>query len=163
MPTVSEQFKTYRDFASATLSDIYGERLDIAFKLTANHLESGVWMNESVKGGDIKFRWVALPWDAQLSPVNDIASADLNGDGKLELVLAQNHFTNWMETGLWRGNPGCHLEWSGKSFTTIPHKTSGIVLPGDTKAIISIDANGNGKQDILAAPNNSSLLLFTNE
>lgn len=162
MPTVSEQFKTYREFASASLTDIYGERLEKAYKVTANHLESGVWINETNTGELPKFRWLPFPWKAQLSPVNDIASGDFNGDGKTELILAQNHYTNQVETGLWRGSPGCHLEWNGSSFTTIPHQESGIILPNDTKSILSIDVNSNGKKDILAGQNNEGLLLFKN-
>ena len=162
MPAVSEQFKTYRDFASATLDDIYGNRLTKAYQVTANHLESGVWINETAKGAPIKFRWQALPWDAQLSPVNAIASGDFNGDGNLELIFAQNHYTNQIETGLWRGNPGCHLEWHKDHFEVIPHVESGILMPNDTKSIISIDTDSDGRPDILAGQNNDSLLLFKN-
>lgn len=160
MPAVSERFKTYHDFASATLTDIYGDRLDKAYKLTANQLASGIWINDLDKKQGLKFRWQQLPRDVQLSPVNAIVSGDFNGDGKLELVMAQNHFTNWIETGLWRGNPGCHLEWTGKSFAVIPHHRSGIVLPNDTKALLSLDVNGDGLQDILAGQNNGRILQF---
>ena len=162
MPTVSEPFKTYRQFASASLTDIYGERLKEAYKVTVNHLESGVWINETKTDNVIKFRWQALPWDAQLSPVNAITSGDFNGDGKIELILAQNHSTNQPETGLWWGNTGCHLEWHQDRFKTIPHRLSGVLLPNDTKAILSLDADGDGKMDILAGQNNDKILLFKN-
>lgn len=162
MPAVSEQFKTYRAFASATLDDIYGDRLKKAYKVSANHLESGVWFNETEKNGTMKFRWQSLPWEVQLSPVNAIVSGDFNGDGNLELILAQNHYTNWIETGLWRGNPGCHLEWKKDGFKVIPHKESGILLPNDTKAIMKIDADRDGRPDILVGQNDDSLLFFHN-
>lgn len=162
MPAVSERFKTYHDFASASLTDIYGERLEKAYKLSSNHLESGIWINETSKKGVLKFRWQPLPWEAQLSPVNAIASGDFNGDHKMELILGQNHFTNWIETGLWRGNPGCHLEWGAGGFQVIPHRQSGIVMPNDTKAILSLDINGDGKEDILAGQNNEVLRVFLN-
>jgi len=98
-----------------------------------------------------------------LSPVNDIVSGDFNGDGKIELVLAQNHLTNWIETGLWRGNPGCHLEWEGKEFKIIPPRESGMVLPNDTKALLSMDMNGDGFPDILAGQNNDRLIEFRSQ
>jgi len=162
MPAVSEHFKTYRQFASASLVDIYGEHLKDAFKVTANHLESGVWLNETKDGGAIQLSWQPLPWNAQLSPVNAIASGDFNGDGRTELILAQNHYTNQAETGLWRGTPGCHLEWDGDRYETVPYPVSGVVTPNDTKAIISLDVNGDGWLDILAGQNNDALLFFKN-
>lgn len=162
MPAVSEQFKTYREFASASLVDIYGDRLAKAYKVTANQLESGVWINETESGKAMNFRWMALPWDAQLSPVNAIVSGDFNGDGASELILAQNHYSNWIETGLWRGSPGCHLEWGEDGFQAIPHLESGILMPNDTKALISIDINGDGQPDMLAGENDGKLLLFQN-
>jgi hypothetical protein len=162
MPTVREQFKTYRDFASASLTDIYGDRLDTAYKLSVNQLESGVWINQTQKEGEIKFTWQKLPWEAQLSPVNAIVSGDFDGDGKLEIILAQNHTTNWPETGPWRGNPGCHLEWSGQQFKVIPHIKSGIVLPKDTKSLLSLDIDNDGKLDIIGGQNNDKLLIFKN-
>ncbi|MDB4141872.1 VCBS repeat-containing protein [Akkermansiaceae bacterium] len=160
---MSEQFKTYHDFASASLNDIYGDRLSKAYKVTATHLESGVWLNQGSKGEGLSFRWQSLPWDAQLSPVNAAASGDFDGNGKIELVLAQNHETNWIETGIWRGNPGCHLEWDGKAFRIVPHSESGILMPHDTKSLLTIDANSDGLLDVLAAPNNRALLLFSNQ
>lgn len=163
MPTVSEQFKTYREFASASLTDIYGDRLDSAYKVTANHLESGVWINEASSSSTPKFRWLSFPREAQLAPTNGIASADFDNDGNMELILAQNHFTNQVETGLWRGSPGCHLEWNGSAFEAIDHNSSGIILPNDTKSILSIDTNSDGKPDILAGQNNDKLLLFKNQ
>lgn len=162
MPAVSEQFKTFYSFASANLDDIYGERLTKAFKVTANHLKSGIWLNESSKDAGIKFSWKSLPRGAQLSPVNSIASGDFNSDGKIELIFAQNHFTNWPETGLWRGSPGCHMEWSNNAFKVIPQKESGINLPNDTKSILSIDIDGDGSLDIIAGQNNDELLIFKN-
>ena len=136
MPAVREQFKTYHDFASADLREIYGDRLDGAYQLKTNELHSGIWINQSAEGAPFNFLWQELPWEAQLSPVNAIASGDFNRDGHMELLLAQNHFTNWLETGLWRGNPGCHLEWREGAFVSIPHRESGVLLPGDTKAVV---------------------------
>lgn len=159
MPAVREQFKSYHAFASASLTDIYGDRLNKAMRLSANDLESGVWINESKQDG-VKLHWRPLPWDAQLSPVNDIVSGDFNGDGKMEIILAQNHYTNWIETGRWRGNPGGHMEWRQNGFAVIPHRQSGIMLPGDIKALLTLDPDGHGVMNILGASNNGALLQF---
>ena len=162
MPTVSEQFTSYREFASASLEEIYGNRLDRALELKANHLESGVWLNTTKGRGALSFRWISLPWETQLSPVNAIASGDFDRNGKIELAIAQNHYSNQVETGLWRGNPGCHVEWELDQFQLIRPPVSGLFLPDDTKSILSLDSDGNGWQDILAGQNNDAVLLFRN-
>lgn len=160
MPAVSERFKTYRAFASATLEDIYGPYLDQAYEVSANHLESGIYLNSSNQTKGIQFEWIPLPWEAQMSPVNDCVAHDFNHDGKPELILAQNHYSNWIETGLWRGRPGCHLEWNGSGFTTLSHMTSGIILPNDTKSITILKQSKRNQAMIAAAQNNDKLMLF---
>ncbi len=161
MPTVSEQFKSYRDFASASLAEIYGDKLSAAYKVTANTLESGVWINESKKGV-IEFSWKPMPWDAQLSPTNAIASGDFNGDGVLEFILAQNQHSNQVETGLWSGNVGCYLEWKDGEFQVVDPKDSGIVLPSDTRSIQLIDIDGDKLDDLIIGQNDDELLFFRN-
>jgi len=161
MPTVSEQFKSYREFAGASLEEIYGERLHKAFKVTANSLESGVWMNQS-ENGEIKFTWKPLPWDAQLSPTNAVVSGDFNRDGHIELILAQNQHSNQVETGLWSGSVGCYLEWKDGEFKVVEPVASGVILPNDTRAIEAIDINKDGFSDLIIGQNNNELLLFMN-
>ena len=57
MPTVSAQFKTYHDFASASLNDIYGDRLSSALMLEVNTPESGIFVND----GKAHFTFKPLP------------------------------------------------------------------------------------------------------
>lgn len=155
-------FPTYNDFAHASLNDIYGQALKTAKVFKTNQMKSGVWLNQSGKKG-FKFDWQELPWEAQMAPINAMVSGDFNGDGKLELILAQNHFTNWLETGPWSGHPGAHLEWNGKKFVSLTHRESGILLPNDTKAIASCDMNGDGKLDIITASNSGPVQIFLNQ
>lgn len=173
MPAVSEQFKTYYDFASASLKDIYGDRLNNALKLKASELRSGIWLNQLAQSKKTKqsqktkqklhFIWQPLPWEAQLAPVNAIVAGDFNKNGNIELILAQNHSTNWLETGPWNGATGCHIEWKNKKPYTIFAKKSGITMPNDTKSLLKIDTNQDGKMDILAGQNNAALLHFQNQ
>ena len=153
MPGLTKKFDTYRKFASEDLFGIYTPaRVESAQKFTANTFASGVWINED---NGKSFHWMPFPGDAQISPVNAIATGDFDNDGKLEILLAQNHYTREPETGLWRGTPGTHLEWNRTNFDIIPHIESGLILPNDTKSIIVIDATS-----VLAGQNNSTLLQF---
>jgi hypothetical protein len=152
MPGLAKEFDTYRKFASQDLIGIYtAPRVEAAQKFTANTLASGVWINTSGH-----FHFTPFPSAAQLSPVNAIATGDFNGNGKTEILLAQNHDTREPETGLWRGTPGTHLEWSDTGLQVIPHAQSGLILPADTKAIITLKQN-----QVLAGQNNGPLLLFS--
>ena len=153
MPALGKKFESYRQFASEDLIGIYSEdRIAKATKFSANQFASGAWINE---GAGKRFRWLAFPASAQFSQVNAIAHGDFDGDGHLELILAQNHDSREPETGLWRGGIGCHLDWGGAGFIVIPPAASGILLPADTKAVIALD-----DRRILAGQNNGTVLMF---
>ena len=93
MPDLAERFSTFREFAAADLMAVYPpQQLAEALRLEAKVLESGVLMNDG--GG--RFTFSPLPRLAQASPACGIAVIDSNGDGNLDLFLAQNFFgPNW--------------------------------------------------------------------
>lgn len=151
MPTLGKKFGTYRQFASEDLPGIYSPaRIEAARHFTANTFASGAWINEGST-----FRWLPFPGSAQFAPINAILVSDFDGDGGIELVLAQNHDSREPETGLWRGTPGTHLEWKDGQFEIIPPARSGVVLPADTKSLLLL-----GKGAILAGQNNGPILRF---
>ena len=161
MTSLADKFPTYRDFAACDLAGLFGDaRLARATKFEATCFESGVLLNDTEKGGPPRFRWIILPWEAQLSPINDFAVADFDGDGALEIACAQNHFTREAETGLWRGNPGCVFRWKENAPQLVPPHQTGLFLPNDTKALASGDFDLDGKPDLAAAQNDDALLLF---
>ena len=91
MPAVSKQFQTFHSFASASLQEIYGERLDQALHVTANELRSGILINESNKTDGIKFRFKPLPPLAQVAPGLGIEIFDSNSDGHNDIFITQNY------------------------------------------------------------------------
>lgn len=161
IPSLRKKFPTFRKFAMSDLLTVYSrEALEGAEKFEANCLESGVLINETAQGGKLSFRWQPMPWNAQLSIINDIAIADFDGLPGVEILCAQNFYTREPETGLWRGNPGCLLRWKNDAFELIPHATSGLIFPNDTRGLAISDFNGDGNTDIAAAQNRQTLLLF---
>lgn len=164
MPSLGNKLPTYRKFAMTDLPGIYSQqRLDQAAKFAAVCFESGILINETSENGPPKFRWSPMPWEAQLSIINDIAVANLDGRPGLEILCAQNHYTREPETGLWRGNPGCLLRWNNEAFTVIPHPSSGLLLAHDVKALETADFDGNGSVDVAAGQNNNRVLLFLHQ
>jgi hypothetical protein len=161
MPFIKGKFKTYKAFAAANLSGIYtDEKLKGSLRVAATELASGLLIND--KG---TLRWAQLPDAVQISPGYGAAAADFTGGGKPSLAISQNLFTREPETGLWRGGLGCLLSPSGKEAGSFPPwepSRSGLMIPGDGKALAIIDLDGDNRPDLLASQNDDKLLAFQN-
>jgi len=157
MPFLRKKTPLFHDFASATLSELYAGTIQKAQKFEANTLESGVLLND----GKGKFDFQALPSMAQLSPVNGIAVSDFDGDGILDLFLAQNSHAPQVETGRMDGGNGAILSGNGDGyFSEVRADHSGLVIPGDAKAVVLTDLNGDARSDLLVAVNGGEALAF---
>jgi hypothetical protein len=109
------------------------------------------------------FRWQTLPLLAQVSPGYGAGISDLDGDGLVDIYFVQNLFSREPETGVWAGG----LSWmlrgvGGGRFEIVWPNESGLIVPGDGKAMALSDANGDGWPDIAAAQNNDRLMFFRN-
>ena len=87
IPGIQRQFPNYSSFANADIKTVYGEQLSQARQLNANTFSSVALINSSA-GLSIK----ALPVSAQFSAIKSICSKDINEDGKIDLVIAGNHY-----------------------------------------------------------------------
>ncbi len=161
MPVIKRNFGTFRDFARADLPEIYSEeRLDSALRLEADLLESGVWLNVS-EPGRTAFEFLPFPRIAQISPAYASAFRDLNGDGFVDVVLAQNHDHREPETGLWRGGVGQLLLGRGDgTFDPMSPLESGILLRGDATSLESVDVDDDGIADLVATRNDDRVEVF---
>ncbi len=161
MPHLAQRFPTYELFAKATLPEIYTpECLSEAQRFEVNTLVSACFLNN----GNGQFEFVPLPREAQLAPVFDLAIADFNGDAVSDLFLGQNFFTPQRETGPMAG--GLSVVALGKgdgTFEALPPAESGVILPGDTKAVAAADFNGDGRTDVCAATNDGPVRLLGNQ
>lgn len=159
MPTVSEQFKTFHDFASASLDDIYGQRLASAYKREINTAESGIFIND----GTGEFTFKPLPALAQIAPVFGIAATHLDADGKLDLVLAQNFRHPQRETGPMDGGLSLALLGNGDgTFRPLMPDTSGLIVDGDARSLTVLDLNGNHRPDLMIARNGAAPHIYFN-
>jgi hypothetical protein len=160
MPSLADRFKTYHDFARATLTDIYTpELLDQSLRLSVNTLESGVWIND----GSGTFTFQPLPRLAQASPAFGLVIADFDGDRFSDLFVAQNFFSPQKETGHYDGGLSILLAGNGEGgFTPLPPRETDIVLPGDAKGAALTDLNGDLRPDLLVGINNAPLVAYEN-
>jgi len=158
MPWLREKFPSYRHFAEADLTQIYPQSyLDEAVQLKATHLSSGLWRNE----GEGRFKWIEFPSAAQIAPGFGMVISDVNGDGQLDFFAAQNQYSREPETGIWRTGIGLAGSFDSQGrLELIPATQSGIIIPGDGKAMTLCDANQDGWPDLAVLQNNDRLLLL---
>ncbi len=142
MPSLKEKFPTFRDFGAALLPEIYSpEKLGKSLHLTATQLASGVFLND----GHGHFTFQPLPRLAQTSPVFGLATADFNGDGNVDLVLAQNFHGPQVETGRFDGGLSVMLAGDGRgNFSVLTPQESGIAISGEARAIALGDWRRDG-------------------
>ena len=158
MPHLADKFGSFRSFARASLPEIYPS-LQSALKLEITEIRSGLLRNQG-KGA---FAFSPFPRLAQIAPVMGTAFADFDGDGNLDLCLAENYFAPQRETGRMDGGIGTLLTGDGHgNFTPIPAHRSGIVVAGDAKSLTVADHDGDRDPDLVFATNNGPLQAFAN-
>ena len=162
MPFIRDKLPTYHDFASASLTEIYEpDRLDQAVQLHATTLESGVFFNRTDQTGSVRFEFVPLPRLAPASAGYGIVATDTDADGATDLYLVQNCFTREPETGRWDGGLSLLLQGDGSgNLTPVWPAESGLIVPGDAKALTLCDLNADGRPDFLATQNDDRQLAF---
>ena len=153
IPSIKQKFPNYHTFASATLSEVYGENLlrkSSSFQATQF---ASCWL-KNLGGGE--FQLEELPVEAQVSSVNDILIRDMDGDTHLDVLLAGNFYASEVETPRNDASVGLFLKGDGKgNYAPVSPAESGLYLPYDVKDLEEIStAHG---QLILAACNHSYL------
>jgi len=158
MPFIAERYKTYKDYALATVDDIYSvKKLSEAFQVSGNYFYSSVLLNK----GDGQFEIKELPALAQASPAFSPILADFNHDDILDLFLAQNFFHPQRETGRWDGGLSLLLFGVGDgTFSPVWPEQSGIFISSDAVDAKALDINGDEILDLIVGINNEKPKLY---
>ena len=94
-PFLDDKVKTFAEFASATMPQIYGlEKLDNASHFITHSFASVILKNK----GNGQFEIIELPNEAQFSPTLNIEVADVNNDGYLDIFGVGNVNDSEVET-----------------------------------------------------------------
>tara|TARA_B110000503_G_scaffold60104_1_gene95635 strand:- start:1124 stop:4477 length:3354 start_codon:yes stop_codon:yes gene_type:complete len=154
MPFVKEKFKTYNDYGSASIKEIYGEKLTSGITYKSTYFASAVLLN---KNG--KFIFNPFENKAQLSSVNKILIHDFNNDLKQDILLLGNLYGSEVETPRNDASYGTLLVGKGSNeFEIIPNYISNLWADGDVKDAVFI--NIGTKKAVLIAKNNDKLSLI---
>ena len=94
-PYLNNKLKTYKDFASSTLPEIYGkDKLEKATHFQVNNFKSIALKNK----GDRSFEIVDLPIQTQFGPTLGLETHDFNNDGIPDIFGVGNVFDAEVET-----------------------------------------------------------------
>ena len=150
---VAPSFAEFSRLAPVTLFDAAGV---VPFRSTVTTLEHTVLINE---GGT--FRPRPLPAGAQLAPAHGAAVADFDRDGREDIFLAQNYFSQ--PEGRPRSDAGRGLVMKGRGdgwFDPVPAARSGAVVWGDGRGAAVSDFDRDGRWDLAVTQNDGETLLF---
>ena len=155
MPELSQKFRNYHTFASASLSDIYTPK-----KLKESlHLKANQFNHIYLENNNGAFEVRKLPMEFQLSSYNKAVPFDINRDGHLDLIMAGNIFDSEAETPRADSEFGTIALGDGLgNFRKCSFEESGLYIPYETRDIAVLKT----KEDVyfLFANNNAPLSIY---
>jgi len=160
IPSILKRFPRNDPYARATLSEVLGEKpLQAAERFEATELRSGVFLSQK----DGTYVFAALPRIAQISPFQGFVTGDFDGDGHADIYAVQNSYAPNPVVGRFDGGLSQLLRGDGRgNFEAVPTSESRLIVPGDAKAVVTIDFDQDGWPDFLVTRNNSTTLAFKN-
>jgi len=160
LPPIAEFVRTFEDMGRVTVRDAFGEDFERANVLEVQEFRAGIFLNSST--GQMQF--TPLPEEAQWSPSFGVVTEDLNGDGELDLFLAQNFFGANPEYSRCDAGRGLLLKgMGGGNFQTVDARESGIYIYGEQRACAVSDFNQDGRMDLVVGQNSEATKLYLNK
>ncbi len=159
VPSLLKRYSKNAYYSRATLGEIVGEeRLAKAARYAATELQSGVFLSQP----DGTYRFEPLPRIAQVSWIQGLAAGDFGGV-HADIVAVQNSYAPIRADGRVDSGLGQLLRGDGSGhFEAVAALVSGLVVPGDAKALAVADIDRTGWPDLLVTRNNGTAIAFRN-
>jgi hypothetical protein len=152
MPAIKEKFDDYNTFASASLEEIYSNKMleeSLNYEITS-------FGSVYLENKDGVFHSKPLNYEAQFSNINSIVVKDVDSDGNLDAILGGNLYNAEVETPRNDASYGVWLKGNGKGeFKAFLPRESGLVMRGDVRNMKIIKVKE--ETHLLVAKNNQAL------
>ncbi|MCA6379614.1 MAG: VCBS repeat-containing protein [Cytophagales bacterium] len=156
VPSLKKKFPYYYNFENAQLDDI----LDPSQISKATKLEAFVFASVLLKNNNGSFELIPLPSEAQFFPIKAIQMDDINGDGKIDVLLAGNLTATQPDFGPYDAGYGVVLLGNGLGgLRYLEPGKSGFFVKGEARDIKLIESKSK-KTLYLVSRNNDWLLGF---
>jgi hypothetical protein len=155
LPGLKKRLLKYHEFAAADLSIMFDQGVlknSVVYKV--NEFRSGIFRNDNGI-----FTFVPLPEQAQWTDQKASIIADLNGDGKKDIILGGNQMKARPEMGIDAGSYGMvFINQGNLQFNYLRNRDSGLCESGEIRDIKSLQ---NGKEQcIIISKNNERVKLY---
>lgn len=153
LPGLKKDFLYAKDFARASLADLFGkEKMTSAKVLTATCLTSG-WYEKTNTG----YEFHALPARLQFSSMESALATDFDSDGQKEIFIGGNFYDSTIEMGRYDANFGNILSFE-KDKTMRVAPLGNLLIKGQVRrsAIINI----KGQSALILVRNNDAPLIL---
>lgn len=156
LPEIKKRFLYAKDFANASLKEIFGgDKLKKAALFSANYFSNAILIND----GKMNFEVRPLPWEAQVTTYKTATILDINKDNLPDIILGGNYYSNNIQLGRYDADFGSVLINLGKGNFKY-EELNGIKFKGEIRHLQKIRLALN-QDALIVAKNNDSLIVIS--
>jgi hypothetical protein len=158
IPVLKKKFLYAKDFAKASLNEIFTEeKLSSSTVYSANYFSNAIFIND----GKMNFKVQAMPWTAQLTSYKDAEVVDANGDNLPDILLAGNYYANNIEMGRYDADFSTLLINNGND-QFVAESLRGLLVKGEVRHIRTLHI-GKEKACIMARNSDNTIIISFNK